>query len=93
MPYEAPIAGQKRRQQQRGNSSQRGYNHQWKKARLAFLKENPLCVECQADGKTTAATVVDHIIPHRGDQELFWDANNWQPMCQHHQNAKTRRGE
>lgn len=27
------------------------------------------------------ATVVDHVIPHRGDQALFWDTSNWQPLC------------
>lgn len=35
------------------------------------------------------ATVVDHIIPHRGDQKLFWDRGNWQPLCEHHHNVKT----
>jgi 5-methylcytosine-specific restriction endonuclease McrA len=25
--------------------------------------------------------VVDHIQPHRGDQRLFWDRRNWQPLC------------
>jgi 5-methylcytosine-specific restriction endonuclease McrA len=25
--------------------------------------------------------VVDHIIPHRGDQRLFWSQDNWQPLC------------
>jgi predicted ATPase len=23
------------------------------------------------------ATVVDHVMPHRGDQRLFWDEANW----------------
>jgi len=27
------------------------------------------------------ATVVDHRIPHRGDKRLFWDRNNWEPLC------------
>jgi len=30
---------------------------------------------------TTAASVVDHIVAHRGDQELFWDQSNWQSLC------------
>lgn len=34
-------------------------------------------------------TVVDHIVPHRGDQKLFWDRGNWQPLCEHHHNVKT----
>ena len=29
----------------------------------------------------SAATVVDHIIPHRGDKTLFWDETNWQSLC------------
>ncbi|WP_342635709.1 HNH endonuclease signature motif containing protein [Rhizobium deserti] len=27
------------------------------------------------------AALVDHIEPHRGDQELFWRRTNWQPLC------------
>jgi 5-methylcytosine-specific restriction endonuclease McrA len=30
---------------------------------------------------TAAASVVDHKIPHRGDQVLFWSEDNWQPLC------------
>jgi 5-methylcytosine-specific restriction protein A len=32
-----------------------------------------------------------HRVPHRGDARLFWDQNNWQPMCTPHHNAKTAR--
>ncbi|WP_323784771.1 HNH endonuclease signature motif containing protein [Thalassovita sp.] len=28
-----------------------------------------------------SATVVDHIKAHRGDERLFWDRTNWQPLC------------
>jgi 5-methylcytosine-specific restriction protein A len=27
------------------------------------------------------ATVVDHIKPHQGDPELFWDSENLQALC------------
>ena len=30
-----------------------------------------------------AASIVDHIVAHRGDQSLFWDKANWQPLCVH----------
>lgn len=43
--------------------------------------EHPLCRYCLETGHATPATVVDHIIPHRGDQTLFWDEANWQPLC------------
>jgi hypothetical protein len=29
----------------------------------------------------TAATLVDHIIPHREDEGLFWLEGNWQSLC------------
>lgn len=64
-------------------TSERGYGWGWQKARAAFLAkpENVLCRMCLAKGLYTPATVVDHIIPHRGDQKLFWDRSNWQPLC------------
>lgn len=37
------------------------------------------------------ANVVDHKIPHRGDQTLFWDRANWQSLCAtHHSRDKQR---
>jgi len=57
------------------------YGRRWGKARLWFLRRNPMCVMCQAQGVTELATVVDHIEPHRGDRKLFWDAGNWQALC------------
>jgi 5-methylcytosine-specific restriction protein A len=74
----------------RGNASERGYNSRWRKARDRFLKVNPLCVECLKENKLVPATVVDHIVPHRGDKNLFWDESNWQALCECHHNKKTR---
>ncbi len=36
-----------------------------------------------------AATVVDHIVPHKGDQQLFWDTRNWQSMSKPCHDKKT----
>nr|DAP38490.1 MAG TPA: HNH endonuclease [Caudoviricetes sp.] len=70
-------------------SAQRGYGSAWRRARARFLQDHPLCVMCLAEGKLTPATVVDHIKPHRGDQTLFWDVSNWQPLCkEHHDSTK-----
>jgi 5-methylcytosine-specific restriction endonuclease McrA len=42
-------------------------------------------------GEIVPATVVDHIKPHRGDPELFWDASNHQALCKHcHDSHKQR---
>ncbi|AIQ54576.1 HNH endonuclease [Paenibacillus sp. FSL R7-0331] len=79
----------KAKDQQRGNSYQRGYNHKWRAARERYLRHNPECVHCEELREITAATVVDHIIPHKGDKRLFWDRNNWQPLCKLHHDIKT----
>ena len=76
----------------RGSADARGYNAQWRRARKAFLQRHPLCAECLKEGRTTPATVVDHIVPHRGDTKLFWDEGNWQPLCETHHNKKTGSG-
>lgn len=69
----------------------RMYNHRWEKERKHFLRHNPLCKYCGEQGRVTTATVVDHIIPHKGDHDLFWDADNWQPLCKHcHDSVKQR---
>ena len=77
----------------RGNSAERGYTWRWRKASKAFLAANPSCVECLQQHIATPATVVDHIVPHRGDDELFWQESNWQPLCKPHHDAKTRSGQ
>lgn len=74
---------------ERGSSTERGYGSRWQRAREGWLRSNPLCVMCAAEGRTERATVVDHIKPHRGDMKLFWDATNWQSLCkQHHDSDK-----
>ena len=35
--------------------------------RAAYLARHPLCVPCEAAGRLEPATVVDHVVPHRGD--------------------------
>lgn len=70
-------------------AAKRGYNRRWQKARKSYLEAHPLCVQCAKKGKYVRATVVDHIIPHRGDQKLFWDQNNWQSLCKSCHDKKT----
>lgn len=96
MPWRAPKHGQAaigRRQEHRRPSSQRGYTAAWRKSRAVFLAKHPLCRECQARGKVEPATVVDHINPHKGDMNVFWDVANWQALCKECHDRKTGRGE
>jgi 5-methylcytosine-specific restriction protein A len=69
----------------------RGYDSRWSKARVTYLRANPLCAECIKVNRLTAATVIDHIMPHKGDQGMFWDHDNWQPLCRQCHNQKTAR--
>jgi 5-methylcytosine-specific restriction protein A len=66
---------------ERRSSAQRGYGGRWQKARATFLIRHPLCADHQKRGRIVAATIVDHITPHRCDQALFWDTGNWQSLC------------
>lgn len=74
---------------------ERGYTYQWVKARAAYLQEHPLCVMCEAEipAKVTAANVVDHKTPHRGDAMLFWQRSNWQSLCKPHHDVHKQRQE
>ena len=78
---------------QRGTARERGYTTQWDKARKGFLAKHPLCVECERNGRVAAATDVDHIVPHRGDMELFWDSGNWGALCARCHSRKTASGQ
>lgn len=73
----------------RGTSCQRGYGYRWQRYRLTFLAAHPLCVHCTCEGRVGLAEEVDHIIPHQGDQRLFWDQSNHQGLCSFHHKRKT----
>lgn len=81
--------------EQRGSSAARGYGHRWRLAREVFLGANPFCAMCSTVYRPVAATVVDHKVAPRlqeakevGDPAklklawtVFWDRDNWQPLC------------
>lgn len=73
----------------RPNAYRRGYTHKWAKARAYWLARFPLCVDCEAEGRLVKATVVDHVVPHKGDPVLFWDESNWASRCKPHHDRKT----
>jgi len=83
--------GQVRPPDCRPSAASRGYGRRWQRRRIVYLKKHPLCEckECKEIGRIKLATVVDHIIPHKGNQELFWDEDNWQAMAEECHNKKT----
>ena len=62
-------------------------NKRWRAYRRMYLQEHPLCInfkECH-----NAASVVDHIKPHNGEWDMFWESGNHQSMCESCHNRKT----
>ena len=53
----------------------------WRRASKLFLQAHPLCRMCEAAGRVRLAQVVEHVVPHKGDEEKFWDEANWQGLC------------
>lgn len=79
-------ARKKRFDEKRPSARERGYTSEWEKERAAYLRAHPTCRRCG-----DPATTVDHVIPHKGNQRLFWDRTNWQPLCTPcHNSAKQR---
>jgi 5-methylcytosine-specific restriction endonuclease McrA len=53
----------------------------WKALRDNQLSQQPLCAFCLRREIVEVATVVDHIILHKGDLDLFHDPDNLQSLC------------
>ena len=92
-PTSARSRSETRREadQRRGSARERGYTAQWDKQAKDFLADHPLCLGCEAVGRIEAAVLVDHVVPHGGDRELFWDRGNWQACCKWHHDAVKQR--
>jgi 5-methylcytosine-specific restriction enzyme A len=56
-------------------------NRRWRRRREYQLSTEPLCRYCLEAGRVTAATVADHIEPHRGNPVEFW-TGELQSLCQ-----------
>ena len=53
------------------------------------LIREPFCRECARRGLRVPASDVDHIVPHRGDWDLFTAAENLQSLCHSCHSRKT----
>ena len=89
MPVKPKRLGQQKKK--RGSAGQFSHlytTRRWRTFRADFLRRNPLCAMCQEHGRTTAATIVDHIRPHKGDMALFW-SGPFQALCKKCHDYKT----
>lgn len=61
----------------------------WKKQRIIQLSKEPLCAACLLEGRVVQAVHIDHVFPHRQDQNKF-KINLFQSLCQPHHTLKTQ---
>jgi len=78
-----------KKNQKRDSAHKRGYDANWRKASKSFLRAYPMCERHLDRDQWVPASVVDHVIPHKGDYELFWDEENWQSLCKRCHDHKT----
>ncbi|GAP11756.1 HNH endonuclease [Bellilinea caldifistulae] len=57
--------------QKRQSDYQRLYDRRWQKRREQWLTHHPWCEECLQQGFYIPATEVHHLVPHRGNIEIF----------------------
>jgi 5-methylcytosine-specific restriction protein A len=49
---------------------------EWTQLRFKFLAKNEKCFTCGDKSNT-----LDHIVTHKGDLKLFWNEQNYMPLC------------
>lgn len=63
----------------------------WKKLRWATLtRDRFTCQRCGKLEGDTSKLVADHVLPHRGDEKLFWDGDLTTLCATCHSGAKQR---
>ena len=83
-----PIAGGRIKMlDRRPGATERTRGNTWMKIRERWLRAHPLCVECERQGRVSAATQLDHITP-LGDGGAD-DESNYQGLCEPCHKAKT----
>lgn len=88
MPFRSPVFKPRHACiPQARSTAQKLYGTRWTKLSVHFKQNNPLCLGCQAVGRISQTSVTDHVIPHEGNEQLFWDEANWQPACTSHHNV------
>lgn len=75
---------------QRGTPTERGYDARWQRVREIKIARNPVCEECAAQGVTTVADDVHHIVPIRVDPSRRLDISNLRSLCRRHHAAAER---
>jgi 5-methylcytosine-specific restriction protein A len=62
---------------------------EWRSLRAAHLELHPACEDCEASGRATPATQVDHVLPLRSRPELALEPSNLRSLCKACHSSKT----
>lgn len=62
-------------------------SQRWQKVRNRYAKKNPLCEECEKNGRLVSMKVVDHIVDIK-DGGAKLDPDNLQSLCSECHNRK-----
>lgn len=63
----------------------------WLRLRNYKRMLNPLCEDCERDGRVTPMHAVDHVKTRREYPELELEIENLRSLCESHHNAKSAR--
>src|SRR5689334_8855121 len=82
-------------EQERPNVDARKWYHtrRWELLKAQVRAEEPCCGMCLTEGQAVPGTQTDHIVPHRGNEALFFNRQNLQNLCEHHHSLKTQSGQ
>ena len=53
----------------------------WRDTRAAFLRKNPLCVDCEKAGRFVPALHVHHLVERKEDPSRSFDWTNLEALC------------
>lgn len=70
----------KRNDKHWGKTAERGYDADWRKLRMAYLKRHPLCERCEEQGRVEPAVLVHHIVPISAGGKAL-DKHNLMALC------------
>lgn len=87
------AAGRREQDRWRGSAASRGYDRTWRRVRLMYLAEYPLCADCEALGRAQAATEVHHRAKVADAPERRLDPGNLMALCHECHASRTGRGE
>lgn len=71
-------------------TKQRGYDNAWRKLSERVRREQPLCPDCEAEGRAIPSTEVHHIIPIKVNPKLRLVRSNLIAVCHRHHEERER---